>query len=105
MIALAAVVFAAVAFGQFVPSVPATILIAPIGLSTAFAVGVSPVPFMIAVAGATSVTLQTPISHPASLMVMGPGGYRFSDYVRVGAPTATLLFATLLFVVSRLWPF
>ncbi|MDR7521216.1 MAG: SLC13 family permease [Armatimonadota bacterium] len=100
---LAAVLAAAVVVGHFVPSVPATILMAPIALSAAVAVGASPVPFMITVASATSVTLLTPISHPASLMVMGPGGYRFTDYTRVGAPLALLLALTLLAVVALVW--
>jgi di/tricarboxylate transporter len=77
---------------------------APIALSAATAIGVSPVPFMITVATATSVTLVTPISHPVSLMVMGPGGYRFGDYVRVGAPLAAMLLVTLLAVVRTVWP-
>lgn len=101
---LGAVLLAAVAVGHFIPSVPATILMAPIGLSAAAAIGVSPVPFMIAVATATSVTLVTPISHPVSLMVMGPGGYRFGDYARVGAPLGALLLVTLLAVVQLVWP-
>jgi di/tricarboxylate transporter len=50
------------------------------------------------------VTLVTPISHPVSLMVMGPGGYRFGDYVRVGAPLAAMLLVTLLAVVRTVWP-
>ena len=102
--ALAAVLLAAVAVGHLVPSVPATVLIAPIGLSAATTIGASPVPFMIAVAAATSVTLLTPISHPVSLMVMGPGGYRFSDYTRVGAPLAAMLLVTVLIVIKVFWP-
>jgi len=92
------------AIGQIVPAVPATILMGPIALSTAVTLGANPVPFMITVAGATSATLLTPLSHPISLMVMGPGGYRFTDYTRVGAPLAALLTATLLGVVTLLWP-
>lgn len=105
LLTLAAVLLAAVIVGHVVPSVPSTILMAPIGLSAALAVGVSPIPFMIAVASATSVTLITPISHPVSLMVMGPGGYRFNDYVRVGLPLAPVLVVTLLIVVRAVWPF
>ncbi|MDR7419497.1 MAG: SLC13 family permease [Armatimonadota bacterium] len=101
---LGAVLLAAVAVGHFVSSVPATILMAPIALSAATAIGASPVPFMIAVATATSVTLLTPISHPVSLMVMGPGGYHFGDYVRVGGPLAALLLVTLVIVVRIIWP-
>lgn len=102
--ALAALVLAAFVIGHVVPSIPSTILMAPIALSTARALGANPVPFMIAVASVTSVTLVTPISHPVNLMVMGPGGYRFGDYVRVGAPAALLLTAALLAVVVLVWP-
>jgi di/tricarboxylate transporter len=105
LLTLAVVLLAAVAVGHVVPSVPATIVMAPIGLSAALAIGVSPIPFMIAVASATSVTLITPISHPVSLMVMGPGGYRFNDYVKVGLPLAPILTVTLLLVVRAVWPF
>lgn len=103
VVALAGVLLVAVVVGHFVPSVPTTIVVAPIALSAAAASGASPVPFMITVASATSVTLLTPISHPASLMVMGPGGYRPGDYMRLGAPLALLLGATLLAVVSLVW--
>ncbi len=103
LVALTAILLTAGVIGHFVPSVPTTIVVAPIALSAAAASGTSPVPFMITVASATSVTLLTPISHPASLMVMGPGGYRFGDYARLGAPLALLLGATLLAVVSLVW--
>jgi di/tricarboxylate transporter len=103
-ITLTAVLLAAVAIGHVVPSVPATIVMGPIALGAASAIGASPIPFMIATATATSVTLLTPISHPVSLMVMGPGGYRPADYARVGAPLAALLIVTLLLVVRLVWP-
>jgi di/tricarboxylate transporter len=102
--ALALVLGAAVVVGHVVPAVPATIVMAPIGLSAAAALGTSPVPFLIAVASATSITLLTPISHPVNLMVMGPGGYRFGDYARVGAPLVPVLFVALLAVVVSVWP-
>jgi di/tricarboxylate transporter len=92
------------AIGQVVPAVPATMLMGPIALGAATALGANAVPFMITVASATSATLLTPLSHPISLMVMGPGGYRFTDYARVGAPLAALLAVTLLGVVALLWP-
>lgn len=102
---LAAICLATFVIGQFVPAIPTTILMAPIALSAATKLGVNPVPFMITVAAATSVTLLTPISHPVSMMVMVPGGYRFGDYARVGAPLALLLGATLLAVVVTVWRF
>lgn len=102
---LAAICLATFIVGQFVPAIPTTILMAPIALSAATKLGVNPVPFMITVAAATSATLLTPISHPASMMVMVPGGYRFGDYTRVGAPLALLLIVTLLAVVVMVWRF
>jgi len=102
--ALVLIFLAQFAIGQVVPAVPATILMGPIALGTATALGANPVPFMITVASATSATLLTPLSHPISLMVMGPGGYRFTDYTRVGAPLAALLTVTLLSIVTLLWP-
>ncbi len=104
VLVLTAVLLASILIGHLVPSVPTTILMAPIALSAAGAIGSSPVPFAITVASATSVTLLTPISHPVSLMVMGPGGYRFRDYVRVGAPLALLLTVALLAVAVTVWP-
>jgi di/tricarboxylate transporter len=103
VVAIAMVFGVAFLVGQVMPAVPATILMAPIALGTATAIGANPVPFLITVASSTSVTLLTPISHPISLMVMGPGGYRFGDYARVGAPLAVLLGATLLAVVTALY--
>jgi di/tricarboxylate transporter len=101
---LALVVVLAVALGHVVTSVPNTIIMMPIALAAAGAVGAPPAPFAIAIACATSVTLLTPISHPVSLMVMGPGGYRFGDYSRVGAPLALLLTLTMLGVIALRWP-
>lgn len=103
IVALATVLLVAFAIGHFVPGVLMTIVVAPIALSMATALDVSPVPFLITVASVTSVTLLTPISHPVSLMVMGPGGYRLRDYVRLGAPLALLLSATLLAIVALVW--
>lgn len=104
VLTLASVLVASILVGHLIPSVPATILMAPIALSVAGAIGSSPMPFAIIVASATSVTLMTPISHPVSLMVMGPGGYRFRDYVRVGAPLELLLAVALLAVTVMVWP-
>jgi di/tricarboxylate transporter len=104
IVALAAVLVTALAVGQAIPSVPATILMAPVALGAAQALGVNPMPFMITVASVTSITFA-PISHPVNLMVMGPGGYHPRDYFRIGAPLAALLAAALLVVVTRVWKF
>jgi di/tricarboxylate transporter len=80
---------------QMMSSVAATALIAPIAVSTAQAGGTDPRAFLMAVAVSGSMAFLTPIGHQANMLVMGPGGYRFADYARVG-----LLLAVLLFVIS-----
>ncbi|MGH2376168.1 MAG: SLC13 family permease [bacterium] len=102
-VALVLVFLVAFLIGQVMPAVPATILMAPIALGAATAIGANPTPFLITVASSTSVTLLTPVSHPISLMVMGPGGYRFGDYARVGAPLAVVLSVALLAVVAAVY--
>jgi di/tricarboxylate transporter len=77
---------------------------APIAIGVAKTLGVNPIPYMMVISSASATTLLTPLSHPVSLMVMGPGGYRFGDYTRVGAPLALLLAITLLAVVMVVWP-
>jgi di/tricarboxylate transporter len=59
---------------------------------------------MMAVAMAASASFVSPISHSAHLLVMGPGGYRFLDYVKVGLPLALLVFAGVMLLLRVLWP-
>ena len=62
---------------------------APIAVSTAASLGIAdPTPFLLAVAFAGSNAFATPLGHQVNLLVLGPGGYRYSDFLRVGAPLA-----------------
>jgi di/tricarboxylate transporter len=88
---------------QVMPSVAATVLLAPIALQIAAATGSGPHAFMMAVIAATGTTF-TPISNPVNLLVMGPGGYKMSDYVRIGLPLALLLAGLSLIVIPLFWP-
>lgn len=83
----------------------AAVLIAPIAFNTAVHLGASPKPFFLAVAIAASSCFMTPISHQSNALVMGPGGYRFSDYLKVGTALnfSIWLLATLL--IPLLFPF
>jgi di/tricarboxylate transporter len=78
-------------------------LIAPIAFSVAVSHGFDPRPLLLAVAVGTSTALLTPFAHPSTLLVMGPGGYKFRDYVRVGLPLSVVLFATTLVGLAILY--
>ncbi len=88
-----------------IPTAALVVLMVPIILSTATDMGVAPYPMMMAMAMAASASFMTPISHPANVMVMGPGGYRFGDYIKVGVPLTLIVFVTVLLVMPFFWPF
>jgi di/tricarboxylate transporter len=81
-----------------------TALIAPIALSAASQLGVSPYPLLMGVNLAASSAFITPVSHPANVLVMGPGGYKFRDYVRVGSVLALMVGILALTLVPIFWP-
>jgi di/tricarboxylate transporter len=66
---------------------------------------VSPKPFLIAVAISASTAFLTPVGTTTNAMVMAAGGYRFIDYVKVGAPLLLLFFLCTMLVVPLIWPF
>jgi di/tricarboxylate transporter len=88
-----------------IPTAALVVLMVPIILSTAADMGVAPYPMMMAMAMAASASFMTPISHPANVMVMGPGGYRFSDYLRLGVPLTIVVLITVITVLPIFWPF
>jgi di/tricarboxylate transporter len=74
-------------------------------VSAAGDVGVSPRPVLMSVAVAAAASFLTPVATPANLMVMGPGGYRFGDYWRLGLCMLALFFVVATFLVPVLWSF
>ena len=82
----------------------AAVLIFPVAVAGAEALGVSPTPFVVAIMVAASAAFTTPIGYQTNLMVLGPGGYRFMDYVRFGLPLNLLVMVTALLVIPRVWP-
>ena len=83
----------------------AAVLVAPIAYNTAIDLAVSPKPFFMAVAIAASMCFMTPISHQSNALVMGPGGYKFLDYTKVGAPLNIMVWVIATLVIPLLFPF
>ncbi len=88
----------------FVPTAALVVLMAPIALSTAVNMELSPYGLLMAISMAASASFTTPISHPANILVMGPGGYRFVDYVKVGGLLTLVTLAVLMLVLPVFWP-
>ncbi|MEM9294343.1 MAG: SLC13 family permease [Planctomycetota bacterium] len=82
----------------------AAVLITPIALAAAAAVGASPVPFAVAVMLAASNDFATPIGYQTNLMVYGPGGYRFTDYLKFGAPLNLIVFLISVLLIPWAFP-
>jgi di/tricarboxylate transporter len=101
--ALLGIVLATKLITELITNNAAAALLFPIALASAQQLGVDPRPFVIAVAMAASNSFLTPIGYQTNTMVYGPGGYRFTDYFRVGLPvTITTIVATVL-VIPWAW--
>jgi len=83
----------------------AAVLMAPIALEVAGALGVSNDPFLMGVSLGASCAFMTPIGHQSNTLVMGPGGYKFGDYWRMGFPLQILIIIVGLPVICLVWPF
>jgi di/tricarboxylate transporter len=90
---------------QVMPNPAVAVLLAPIALNTAADMGVSPYPLMMAVAVSASAAFLSPVGHSANVLVMGPGGYRFADYTKVGIPLTLVVLVVVLLVLPVFWPF
>jgi len=89
---------------QFMSNAASTVLIAPIAIGAAQQIGSDPHALLMAVAIAASAGFLTPVAHQSNVLVMGPGGYRFADYFKVGLPLNLLTFVVTSLLVPLLWP-
>ena len=87
-----------------VPTVVSVLLMAPIAFSVSAEMGIPPHTVMMTVAMATSASLASPLSHPANVLVMGPGGYRFVDYLKLGLPLAVMSLLVTMVLLPVFWP-
>ena len=81
------------------------VLLAPIAISTATELGVSPTPFLVAITFAASTCFTTPVGYQTNTMVYGPGGYKYTDFVRIGLPLNIILFGVTVYLIPLFWPF
>lgn len=90
---------------QMMPSAVVTVLMAPIAINTAQDLLLSPYPFVMIVAIAASSSFLSPIGHPANVLIMGPGGYKFADYIKVGLPLMLVILVTAVLLLPHFWPY
>ena len=102
---LAGVVVATVVLKELITNKAAVLLIFPIAVATANSVEANPRGFALAVAVVAATSFLTPIGFQTNMMVYGPGGYRFTDYLRLGIPLTVAVVAVVLVGVPIIWPF
>lgn len=104
VLALGAVLVGSMILTPLVNNAAAALLMAPIAISLAQGLQVSPDAFLMAAAVGVSCDFLTPIGHQSNTLVMGPGGYKFSDYARVGLPIELLVIVTAIPLLLFFWP-
>jgi di/tricarboxylate transporter len=91
--------------GQLISNTATALIMIPIATAAASEIGVSARPVLMSVAVASAAAFLTPVATPVNLMVMGPGGYRFGDYWKLGLPLLLLFFVVATFLVPVFWRF
>ncbi|MBT2133073.1 anion permease [Croceibacterium sp. LX-88] len=91
--------------GLFISNTATAVLMAPIAIAMAQALGVSPYPLAMTVALAASAAFITPVSSPVNMLVVGPGNYRFGDFVRIGIPLTLIVLVVTVLLVPVILPF
>ncbi len=102
---LAAIFVATAVLGLFISNTATAVLMAPIAMTVASAMDASPYPFAMTVALAASTAFMTPVSSPVNTLVVGPGNYRFGDFVRIGTPFAFIALIATVVLVPLVFPF
>lgn len=101
---LGILVFVTMLLSAILNNAATVVLMAPVGISLAVSLGVSVDTFLMAIAIGASASFLSPIAHQSNTLVMGPGGYRFSDYVRLGLPLSLILCAATVPLLLLFWP-
>ncbi len=91
--------------GQLISNMATALIVIPIAVSAAAEMDVSAKPVLMAVTVSAAAAFLTPVATPANLMVLGPGGYRFGDYWKLGLPLLALFGVVAVLLVPVFWPF
>ena len=89
---------------SIIPTAALVVLMVPIALKISAGLGMSPHALLMGIAMAASSSFTSPISHPANVLVMGPGGYRFIDFIKIGLPLTLVVLVVLMLVLPIFWP-
>ena len=90
---------------QFMSNTASAALLAPIGISIAQTIGADPKPVLMSIGIAASMAFATPMATPPNTLVLGPGGFSFNDYVKVGVPLCVISFIASVIIIPIFWPF
>ena len=105
LVALGLIMTTAMLSSPFLHNAPTVLILGPVSVVLAKALHLNPDPFLMAVATGAGCDFLTPIGHQCNTLVMGPGGYRFSDYARLGAPLSVLVILLGAPLIAFFWPF
>jgi di/tricarboxylate transporter len=104
MLTLGVLMVTAMACSPFLHNAPTVLMLGPIGVTLATRLHLNPDAFLMAVASGAGCDFLTPIGHQCNTLVMGPGGYRFGDYARLGLPLSALVIGVGVPLIAFVWP-
>jgi di/tricarboxylate transporter len=104
LVILAVLMTTAMACSPFLHNAPTVLVLGPIGVALAGRLHLGPDPFLMAVATGAGCDFLTPVGHQCNTLVLGPGGYRFGDYARLGAPLSALVILAAPPLIALVWP-